>query len=481
MKVEKCHLINIAFLFIIFTFTILQFESVRQNYIPRGDQVAFLETAIRIRETGGIIKHLPNMLTGVYREANRHPLYVALLSHFAKRTLIFFQQAKILTYFISLSFLATLILILRKQKGTIVALIVGYLFATNKYFIEHSAAISAEPLLMLCVLLGWYFVVDDFQSNLVKTRLAGISVGFAYLSKVTAVFMLPAYALVSFIRQGRRAFSKHLLLFFGMFLLVALPLLWRNMLVYRNPFYNYNSRLLLIDVGDERRTFSTLVEESPAILSYLRSHTIYQITKRIIVGMIKESVVLSQVVFWGYARIRGSIILVILFALALYRDKNRERAIFSLILSLMFFVFFSWFYQISGHYRYLLPVVFIIYFYVVGFLYQSVKNVCLWFITLAKFEWRITALLALLCFVKFVRVYKLPGFSSPISTVDPPVDFLAVKNWLKGNIGAGDRYLNGPGHDFQVEWLTGTANQSYEMPVVSDFEGLEKYLLENDF
>lgn len=496
--IKRSYLVVASLIIVAFIFTIRQFEQISWNNIPRGDQVAFLETAIKIKETGGVVQLLPNMFRGVYQEANRHPLYVALLSPLAKRDFEFFWQAKILTYLISLGFLGVLTWVMLKQKGYKFALLIALLFATNRYFLEHSSIISTEPLLMIFIVLSWYFIVDSassprvvdsvgsppregFQTSEKRTFLAGIFTGLAFLSKVTAIFILPAYIFTTIAIKKKKTLNKHLFIFFGAFIVVTFPLLWRNFIVYKNPIYNYNSRVVFIDEGKQRKTLDALGSEAPTALTYFQSHSKSEITKRLILGAIQESVVVSQIIFFSYARIRGSILLVVLLAIALVRDKNRARAIFSLLLILAFYIFFSWFYKISGHYRYVLPIIFIIYFYLLSLVFDFTNWLREKFISVKFPSFSFEVSFIFVSMVMLMNSYLRGGFISPIDSVEPSQEYLWVRDWVQENIKEGERYINGPGHDYQVEWLAGTADQALEMPAFNSFSELEYFLEREKF
>ena len=131
---------------IVMIYIIEQTHAIRENHVPGGDGPAFLETALQIQENGGVVHLLPRMFSGEYTESNRHPLYVALISPLAERDLSFFANAKVLTFVLSLIYLALLFLIFSRLTPVPVALLVVYLYATNYFFHDQTAKISTEPL-----------------------------------------------------------------------------------------------------------------------------------------------------------------------------------------------------------------------------------------------------------------------------------------------------------------------------------------------
>ena len=63
---------------------------------PFYDDVAYLDTASRIHEAGGVPWLLHALFDGSWTEENRNPLYLGLLSIFAGRDLGFHLRAQIL-------------------------------------------------------------------------------------------------------------------------------------------------------------------------------------------------------------------------------------------------------------------------------------------------------------------------------------------------------------------------------------------------
>jgi len=62
--------------------------------------------------------------------------------------------------------------------------------------------------------------------------------------------------------------NKYLWLFLAAFVVVALPLLARNTIAYKFPFYNFNTRYLAMDAEERRmseeRSFWDIVQKDPS-------------------------------------------------------------------------------------------------------------------------------------------------------------------------------------------------------------------------
>src|SRR3989344_3673522 len=292
-----------------------QTQAIWQNQYPRGDEAAYLATANSIKDDGGALKLIPRMFTGDYKEANRHPFYVGILSIFAKPSLDFFAQGKILNLFLGLIYLVTIFIVMRRLLNDFFALLMALFFAGNYFFVNQLSKVSTEPLFFLGVLISWYFIVqikEKFQERL--TVISGVATALSYLAKVTGIFLLGSYVLARLSygiwylgRQlrGDRGLRKPnwipafagmtarpIFLFIIPFILVALPLLWRNFLVYQNPFHNYNSKLIFISSGEERRAVGIYEGDTPDVQDLLKIQSPVSVVKRLLKGMLAESVVL---------------------------------------------------------------------------------------------------------------------------------------------------------------------------------------------
>lgn len=492
MLAKKATLLTLLFLLAFYWLN--QSQAIWQNLYPQGDDAAFLATAESIRQEGGVVQLLPRMLTGDYVEANRHPLYVSLISIFATRSLDFFVWAKVFNLFLGLAFLSLVFLIMRRLLNELLALLMVFCFAQSYFFVNQFAKVSSEPLLMIFVLLGWYLLTSS-GDDLRRIKLAGISTALAFLTKVTGIFLLGAEALTwlvtLFLDRGNKGFkgilgvikeNKGIWLFLATFLVVASPLLWRNVLVYHNPFHNYNAKLLWISSGEERRSVDLYAGEHNDLVTFLQEQSFMEMGGRLVRGMLGESVVFTQMVFFEYGRFRGAFILFLLFLVALWKDSNRRRALFSLFLFLQFFLFFSWYFKISSHFRYVMPIWFLFYYYLFGLFREIWVS---WGEKGAKWivgdRWRgwVSFFLLLASFGLLGWETQQHDFVSPLGSAKVSSAYQEVQAWLGKNIKSEDHYLNGPGHDFQVEWLTATSSQSLELPYVDDFSDLHDFL--NDF
>lgn len=464
------------------------------NISPEGDDVAYLETANQIAETGGIVNLVKNHFTGTYREANRHPLYVGILSTFAERELSFFTHTRSLDFILNLLFLACLVIFMTKLLGRLPAVTMTVLFATNYFFTEQNTHVSVEPLLMILILVTW-FVASGTLKTTRSAVVLGLFLGLSYLAKITAIFLFPAIFMAFLVElfQNRnnhklKSILSNYLLVFITSLFVMSPLLIRNIRVYHNPFYNSNSQYIFINSGDERRSLDTL-EGNTASFQDLRSqNSLTEIAVRIGHGILGEIVIIGQITLFDYQRIRGGLLVLALVCLGILTDLNRRRAVISGTLLAGFGTFFAWYFAISGHYRYLLPILFIIYFYaflgirkVFWLLFERFEHKLkfnkLVITLISKLNILIPLTLIVFLLISLISTYEKYGILSPLSGVSTTESYNEVLAFMR--LHPTDLYFNGPGHKFQVEWLSNTEAYTQEVPFLSNYDEFISYAESN--
>ncbi len=239
------------------------------------DTVAYLSAAQNIQETGGILKHIPNCISGVYREATQHPLYLLFLAPVAQNSIEYFVQAKFITLGIAIALFIAIFLITQQCFDRKIAYIASFLIAINATVIRLSTMVACETLLALCFILFIYYVSKGAKHK-VYWVWAGLFAGLTFLSKSLGILTLPIFV-CSAIWYERKQFSKLFLSkyfwsFFGIFILVAAPLFIRNIQVYGSPLYSDSSAVLWIDEWHEW-SIERAQTGQIGLQAYLESHT----------------------------------------------------------------------------------------------------------------------------------------------------------------------------------------------------------------
>jgi len=289
------------------SYTIAGLTAIQAHSNPvEMDTVAYLQTALEIRDTGGILKHIPNCLTGVYTQATQHPLYLLLLSPWAEASFDFFVQAKLLTFIIGGVFLAVFFMITRHFAGWMAATAVTTLVIFNATFLRITTVVACESLMALCFILFWFFTVKGFQVHRYWIW-AGVFAGLTFMTKSLGILTLPIYMLAAVWRyrhQGTRLLrNKHFWMFFLMFVLVSSPLLARNLVVYHTPLHSNSRAVMWIDEWSE---YSAERAESGEIgfMRYVDTHTAKDMAKTLWTGLTDRnprmlSDGLKPLRFWG--------------------------------------------------------------------------------------------------------------------------------------------------------------------------------------
>ena len=204
------------------------------------DTTAYLGEANLVENHGGIFNFFNLCITGKYKQANQHPLYILALTPFASTNINFFINAKIISYLIGLFLLISVYIITRKMYGDLVASIAALGVILNTIFLEWTTMVASESLLMLFSFLCIYFAIKGFNENRVWIY-SGVFAGLAYLSKGTGMFLIPGFLVAAFIVYKFKIFkNKFFYLFFISFIVISSPLFIRNIVVYHDPLFNVN-------------------------------------------------------------------------------------------------------------------------------------------------------------------------------------------------------------------------------------------------
>ena len=264
---------------------------------PVPDELAYLELANELAEAGGWRTFLQRCWTGDYREANRHPLYLLLLSAIAQRDPAFYAHAKLASWTIGLLTTAVILGLVARTSGPAASVCVAFLLGHNDLWVTHMSAVHVEMLLFALLLVAWS--VMWFAPASVRWHvLAGVALGLAYLAKATAVIVWIAYGLALLVTRRVQAFRCRVAgctLLAG--LVVASPLLLRNVRVYGNPLYNVNSKYMWLDDWSQVR----LIEESDlsefSLGSFVRRHGVAALGTRVLHGLARESIFLCTALY----------------------------------------------------------------------------------------------------------------------------------------------------------------------------------------
>lgn len=219
-------------------------------YPGETDTSAFFAYVAEIVRHGGILETLKSLFTGDFTLSNQHPLFPFFITFFFERSMNYFVWVKILNFILGLVFVLMIYVMIRRECNEIYALVVMGLVIANDVFMHQTTMVSCEPLLIVFSTITFYFLIKGLDDNRCWIP-AGIFAGLTYMTKASGLFILFGFSLFLLydcrLRITRLLKNRYLWGFIICFIVVSLPLLVRNTLVYKFPFYNYNVRILAMD------------------------------------------------------------------------------------------------------------------------------------------------------------------------------------------------------------------------------------------
>ncbi len=283
-------------------FLLLAALEARRFTYPIFDDVAYLDAGNQVRLLGGPLGLLRALLAGTFTEANRHPLYLGLLSLVARTAPGYHRDAQALTIGLGAVALLACWWTARRRLGPAPAAVLALLLATNRTFVACAAREGCEPVLVA----AWAFAVGALLDGLDPGRprrlgpwlRAGLWSGVAYLAKGTGMFLPSSLALTFLVVERRRALSdRRAYVYAAGFLAAAAPLLVRNVRLFGSPFHNVNLEFLWMDrLPDFAETFApqagALIPHG--FLAYLHHLTPAALGQRVAVGLGETTFLLAE-------------------------------------------------------------------------------------------------------------------------------------------------------------------------------------------
>ena len=422
-------------LFLIFV-TITYDHSKAWNNPNRGDQDLDLTLGLKIR-------HFEALSDGYH-----HPLLPALVAPFAEKSLIYFAKAKLVNVVIgALAFcvIAWVGLRLVGPAPTWLALVAIAPGLSNK-----SAEFTAEPLLLMLVILTFYGLVRGFE----RPRFwafAGAAAGLAYLTKGSGLLLLFAYALMVLRSAPKLVFARQFWIFPLAFIAAASPLLAYNWQAFGSPIFNYNTaHVIWLDATEEQMVM--FEKGLPTMFSYLATHSLADILHRLLRGLVRV-----RGVEWVWP------FLVIFVAmpkrwLTYFQSPPAKQPLVTVASSLVltFYLAFSWSAVVQRGIRYLLPIFPIILLMLADVvIFYAGRLACRWW-PLSQTE-RLTrvAMCGVLVALSVVWLVQLRwrDFQAPLDIDFEDQATAEMYRLLDTPAFDGKQVLFGPSHEFTGTWL----------------------------
>ncbi len=275
----------------------------------------------------GLAKSLSN---GYYQinqnqEMFRPPFLPFMLSFF-----LFLGNLRLISVLFAVASVIITYLFAKELYGKKIAIIAALFLSTSHLFIFYSQKVLAEPVFCALFTLALYAFYKGVEKNKKYLPLAGVAAALCFLTRYPGFLLIPIFSayivLRIFEKKGRgkilqRLLSKELALAAVLFIIILIPWLWHNHLVYNDLLGAFKSQQ------------ATLVGEGPWYY-YLR-HAFEE---------------------FGFAIIFS----IPAFAFMLFSRKNSDKL---LLLSIIFLLLFFSFFVIRKDMRYLIAFASVFYIF----------------------------------------------------------------------------------------------------------------------
>ena len=348
-----------------------RFLSLRSTPV-HDDQIAYLIEAQRIARAGGPAALMQMLFAGTFAEANRHPLFLGVLSLVPS-----FSAGKVLSVTIGAVTLLLLTALVALRSGPLIAAVFSALLATNFAYCYATTLVTAEGLLTLFVTLAWLVAGSGRESPSEQSaarkygRAVGVGalLGLAYLTKATALLLLAGYVfwlMVPLVQSSaacspgmRRAAVCAAILAILAWAVVSSPLLTRNVVRFGHPLYNINSYYLFTDEYIAPEELNVQQSVGAAARDYLETHSLAALVNREVHGIAWEFFILCRTL--GPTPLDDSRVVfgLILLAAAAFGALVEPRGDAGLlgVWSVLCVVVFAWYVPIAAGDRFVLPLV----------------------------------------------------------------------------------------------------------------------------
>lgn len=470
------------------------------------DTDGYLSHAIYVAEHGGLIGFLRESFTGTFPFTERHPLYLLMLAPFASQTPDFFWNAKLLNVATGLVVLLTLVWMVARRSGRAAALLAGAAYGISNSLVIASSHVNHEPLFTLSLLFSWWCLTrpqaapdpapaglpGDMPQGAWRWAAAGAWLGIAYMVKSSALLAGLAIGVAVIWHAGWRVVARpQPWALLAAAVLVCSPLLARNLVAFGQPLYEgVNSHIMWLDDwsdlgrGDtvlyyDRFGANTLeVNDLPSLGDLLRRNGPVELGARFLHGVLHEISVVARdalcppywLPLWVEAPWAFSILA--LATLAAWRCRRSWEGRLLIVSSGAFVVFFGWD-RMFPDIRYLAPLVPV---WIACAAHEATRLVRR--VGSERVVARLAAGFVLAFAVVTVGEATLSGkLTKPVPRMAVSPAYLRLTQWLRDNIGAGDRFLLGPTQEFYgLNWMRRDRGFVIQTPTVDSVADFLAYL-----
>jgi hypothetical protein len=364
-------------------FTHAYARAITNSNSGNGDQGAFLQLGLDMREHG------------ILTDGTRNPLYAAFLAATAHRGWSYFTNAKLMSITFGLLTVIAVFILGWRYFNPFTGLVAAYLVSINVEFTVHSATALTESLLVLLMVLAWFAMIHALKhkEQWLVWVLAGVLVALAYLAKGSGQLLGYAFLISAFLIYRFNLFrGRSLYLFLIAYFMTVSPLWIYNTIHYGSPNFNYAiSHQMWMDSWSEWHPDDT--DNLPTAFSYLQTHTVAELFEREWNGLQAErnilvktlyptrslqvdNFLLSPISWYALALL---VLLPVIFWRSSYRFiKEHQGAVYLTAFTVaIFFGLFAWYTPIIPGTRFvlaLMPLIFIFGAYIFSLILSDVTQ-----------------------------------------------------------------------------------------------------------
>lgn len=269
---------------LVFVTEVLKISTTR--LYPNYDEISYLALGRQVARDGGTVGTIRCYVQGRCLEDNRPPLYQLLLAPVLDESPAAFARAKLFSLALGLALVALVFALLRRQMSSLVACTAAVLLCLMPVMADYASRLMHDVLFAGLTFAAVYAMVACQDRGALSWFGAGALVGLAFLTKGSGHLLLVPLVATSLYRHGRallRRSGPYAAL--AGFTAVSAFLLWRNWIVWREPFHNINAGEVWIDHWKDVWAMRLRPEHAELGLGwYLRHHSFVQLVLKLARG-----------------------------------------------------------------------------------------------------------------------------------------------------------------------------------------------------
>jgi 4-amino-4-deoxy-L-arabinose transferase-like glycosyltransferase len=277
-------IVLIALAVVAFSAQQLSLSALRRQ--PRYDEVSYLSLAREYQRLGGATSAIGCYVDGRCHEDNRFPAYLLALQAFAHDAPGFYADAKLLTLGIALLLMALAGVLAWRVFSPATGVATVALLALLPTLGEIASGVLADVMYAAVLLACVTAIGAALERGPLAWLGAGAVIGLAYLTKGNAHLAFLGLVTAGLVLRGRRLLlAPNIYAAAAGFVAVTSFLLWRNAVVFKNPFHNFNDHALWLDGwNDVWRVLRDPEWEHIGPRWYLQHHSLWALAWRIVKG-----------------------------------------------------------------------------------------------------------------------------------------------------------------------------------------------------